>query len=67
MKEIEPYDYLNDDRAIYLAKTIHRIADYVYFNTNGKARCIGIYKAYQLMANGLLKGGVTNVSRRDEP
>ena len=55
MKGIEPYDYLNDDRTIYLAKTIHRIADYVYFNTNSKARRIGIYKAYQLMANGLLK------------
>ena len=55
MKEIEPYDYLNDDRAIYLAKMIHRIADYVYFNANGKARRIGICKAYRLMAKWLEK------------
>ena len=52
VKEFESYGYLNDDRNFYLAKTIHRIADYVYFNTNGKARRIGIYKAYQLMLNG---------------
>lgn len=56
VKEFEAYGYLNDDRNFYLAKTIHRIADYVYFNTNGKARRIGIYKAYQLMAIGFLKG-----------
>ena len=55
MDEIEPLNRYNGDKALYLAKTIHRIYDYVDFFKEPKARCVGIVKAYKLMVKGFQK------------
>jgi len=55
MNEIEPLNRYNGDKVLYLAKTIHRIYDYVDFFKEPKARCVGIVKAYKLMVKGFQK------------
>ena len=49
MDEIEPLNRYNGDKLLYLAKTIHRIYDYVDFFKEPKARRVGVVKAYKLM------------------
>lgn len=52
MDEIEPLNRYNGDKLLYLAKTIHRIYDYVDFFKEPKARRVGVVKAYKLMVRG---------------
>lgn len=52
MNEIEPLNYYNGDKKLYLAKTIHRVHDYIECFKPPKGRCITILKAYMLMARG---------------
>ena len=52
MNEIEPLNYYNGDKKLYLAKTIHREHDYIECFKPPKGRCITILKAYMLMARG---------------
>lgn len=53
--EIGPLNRYDCDKVLYLAKTIHRICDYVDFFKEPKARCVGIVKAYNLMVKGFQK------------
>ncbi|WP_164727505.1 hypothetical protein [Veillonella sp. VA142] len=52
MDEIEPLNRYNGNKLLYLAKTIHRIYDYVDFFKEPKARRVGVVKAYKLMVRG---------------
>lgn len=55
MTVIESLKYQNIHKSLYLAKTIHTIFLYINVFREPKARCVGIVKAYKLMAKGFQK------------